>query len=57
MFDLFTSMGTAVQGAAAQGVLWGVMTLGLYITYKVLDFADLTVDGSFALGGARMLME
>ena len=45
-------MGTAVQGAAAQGVLWGVMTLGLYITYKVLDFADLTVDGSFALGGA-----
>ncbi len=52
MFDLFTSMGTAVQGAAAQGVLWGVMTLGLYITYKVLDFADLTVDGSFALGGA-----
>ncbi len=45
-------MGTAVQGAASQGVLWGVMTLGLYITYKVLDFADLTVDGSFALGGA-----
>jgi len=45
-------MGIAVQGAAAQGVLWGVMTLGLYITYKVLDFADLTVDGSFALGGA-----
>lgn len=42
----------AMQGATAQGVLWGVMTLGLYITYKVLDFADLTVDGSFALGGA-----
>lgn len=45
-------MGTAMQGAAAQGVLWGIMTLGLYITYRVLDFADLTVDGSFALGGA-----
>ncbi|MCM1322268.1 MAG: ABC transporter permease [Bacteroides sp.] len=42
----------AIQGAAAQGVLWGVMTLGVYITYKILDFADLTVDGSFALGGA-----
>lgn len=42
----------AVQGAASQGVLWGIMALGLYITFKVLDFADLTVDGSFALGGA-----
>lgn len=42
----------AIQGAASQGVLWGIMTLGLYITFKVLDFADLTVDGSFALGGA-----
>lgn len=42
----------AIQGAASQGVLWGIMALGLYITFKVLDFADLTVDGSFALGGA-----
>ncbi|AEE16149.1 ABC transporter permease [Treponema brennaborense] len=42
----------AVQGAASQGVLWGIMALGVYITFKVLDFADLTVDGSFALGGA-----
>lgn len=42
----------AIQGAAAQGVLWGIMTLGLYITFKILDFADLTVDGSFALGGS-----
>ncbi|HCP15891.1 MAG TPA: ABC transporter permease [Peptococcaceae bacterium] len=42
----------ALQGAVSQGVLWGIMTLGLYITYKVLDYADLTVDGSFALGGA-----
>jgi len=42
----------AIQGAASQGVLWGIMVLGLYITYKILDFADLTVDGSFALGGA-----
>lgn len=41
-----------MQGAVSQGVLWGIMTLGVYVTYKVLDFADLTVDGSFALGGA-----
>lgn len=41
----------AMQGAVSQGVLWGIMALGLYITFKVLDFADLTVDGSFALGG------
>ncbi len=37
--------------AVVQGVLWGIMTLGVYITYKLLDIADLTVDGSFALGG------
>ena len=42
----------AVHGAAAQGILWGIMTLGVYITFRVLDFADLTVDGSFATGGA-----
>ena len=34
----------AIQGAASQGVLWGIMALGLYITFKVLDFADLTVS-------------
>ena len=42
----------AVQGAASQGILWGIMALGVFITFKVLDFPDLTVDGSFALGGA-----
>ncbi|GHT86224.1 ABC transporter permease [Bacteroidia bacterium] len=41
----------SMLGAASQGVLWGVMVLGVYITYKILDVADLTVDGSFALGG------
>lgn len=40
-----------IQGAVSQGVLWGIMVLGVYITYKILDIADLTVDGSFALGG------
>lgn len=41
----------ALQGAVSQGILWGVLVLGVYITYKILDIADLTVDGSFALGG------
>ncbi len=41
----------AFQGAVAQGVLWGIMVLGVYITFRLLDIADLTVDGSFALGG------
>lgn len=42
----------AIVGAISQGVLWGLMTLGVYITFKILDFPDMTVDGSFALGGA-----
>jgi len=42
---------TAILGGTAQGVLWGIMALGVYITYKLLNIADLTVDGSFALGG------
>ena len=42
----------AILGAISQGVLWGLLTLGVYITFKILDFPDMTVDGSFALGGA-----
>lgn len=42
----------AMQGALSQGILWGIMALGVYITFRLLDFADLTVDGSFATGGA-----
>ncbi|HCF70765.1 MAG TPA: ABC transporter permease, partial [Syntrophomonas sp.] len=38
-------------GALEQGLLYGVMVLGVYITFRVLDFPDLTVDGSFTLGG------
>ena len=41
----------AMQGALTQGILWGVMVLGVYITYKILNIADLTVDGSFSMGG------
>ena len=46
----------ALPGAAAQGILWGIMAIGVYITFRVLDFADLTVDGSFATGGAVFVM-
>lgn len=42
----------ALPGAAAQGMIWGIMAIGVYITYKILDIADLTVDGSFCTGGA-----
>lgn len=41
----------SLQGAAAQGILWGIMVLGVYITFRLMNIADLTVDGSFALGG------
>ena len=43
---------TAMLGAVSQGNLWGIMVLGVFITYKLLDIPDLTVDGSFATGGA-----
>ncbi len=42
----------ALPGNIAQGILWGLMALGVYITFRILNFADLTVDGSFATGGA-----
>ncbi|MEG0277244.1 MAG: ABC transporter permease [Coprobacillus sp.] len=42
----------SLQGAIGQGILWGIMAVGVYITFRLLDFADLTVDGSFATGGA-----
>lgn len=41
----------AMPSAASQGILWGIMAIGAYITYRILNFSDLTVDGSFALGG------
>ena len=41
----------SLQGAAAQGVLWGVMVIGVYITFRLMNIADMTCDGSFALGG------
>lgn len=49
--DFLVPFSGAMLGAVSQGVLWGIMALGVYITFKILDFADMTVDGSFALGG------
>ena len=45
-----------MPGAIAQGLIWGIMAIGLYITYKVLDYSDLTVDGTMATGGAVCIM-
>lgn len=42
----------ALPGACAQGLIWGIMAIGVYITYKILDLADLTVDGTMCTGGA-----
>ena len=46
----------ALPGAAAQGIIWGIMAIGVYITYKILDLADLTVDGSICTGMAVCTM-
>ena len=46
----------ALPGSVAQGLIWGIMAVGVYMTYKVLDLADLTVDGSIATGGATAVM-
>lgn len=46
----------ALPGSIAQGLIWGLLALGVYITYKLLDFADLSVDGSLATGGAVAVM-
>ena len=53
---LLTSLLNALPGAVTQGLIWGLMAIGVYITYRILDVADLTVDGSLALGGAACVM-
>lgn len=46
----------ALPGAAAQGLIWGIMAIGVYITFRILDIADLTVDGTLCTGGAVCIM-
>ncbi len=50
------SLLNAMPGAVAQGLIWGIMAIGVYITYRILDIADLTVDGSLCTGGAVCIM-
>lgn len=47
---------SAMPGALAQGLIWGITAIGIYITFRILDFADLTVDGSLCTGGAVCIM-
>ena len=54
--DFVSNLLTALPGAVAQGLIWGLMAIGVYITYKVLDLADLTVDGTMSMGGAVCVM-
>lgn len=51
-----TSFFNALPGALSQGLIWGIMAIGLFITYKLLELSDLTVDGSFCTGGAVCVM-
>ena len=50
------SLLNALQGAVAQGLIWGIMAIGVYITFRILDIADLTVDGTLCTGGAVCIM-
>ena len=50
------SLITALPGAATQGLIWGIMAIGVYITFRILDIADLTVDGTLCTGGAVCIM-
>ena len=47
---------SALPCAAAQGLIWGIMAIGVYITFRTLDIADLTVDGTMCTGGAVCIM-
>lgn len=56
MTAFLESLLRALPGSAAQGLIWGIMAIGVYVTYRMLDYADLTVDGSIATGGAVCVM-
>ena len=54
--SFFSSLLSSMPGALAQGLIWGIMAIGVYITFRILDVADLTVDGTLATGGATAVM-
>ena len=51
-----TNLISRMPAAVAQGIIWGLMALGVFITFRLLDIPDMTVDGSFATGGAVTVM-
>ena len=51
--SFFSGLLSALPGAVAQGLIWGLMAIGVFITFKVLHLADLTVDGTMATAQAR----
>ena len=52
LLERFVNFGNSLPGVVSQGLIWGIMAIGLFITYKILELSDLTVDGSFCTGGA-----
>ena len=56
MLNALNTFVNALPGNISQGLIWGIMAIGVYITYKILDFPDLSVDGSIATGGAVAVM-
>ena len=54
--NFFATLLNSLPGAAAQGLIWGILAVGVYLTFRVLEVSDLTVDGSIALGGAVCVM-
>ena len=54
--DILMNILNSLPGAVAQGLIWGIMAIGVYITYQILDIADLTVDGSICTGGSVCVM-
>ena len=56
MLERLINFGNAMPGVVSIGLIWGIMAIGLYITYRILNLSDLTVDGSFCTGGAVCIM-
>ena len=54
--EFLTALLKSMPGAVGQGLIWGIMAIGVYMTYRILDVADLTVDGSLATGGATCVL-
>ena len=52
LLERLFNFGNSLPGVLSQGLIWGIMAIGLYITYRILELSDLTVDGSFCTGGA-----